>query len=161
MNYAVNVEEKRITVFIDGLCQPVNPGGIATYGFVVYEDGVKIHEEAKFVGKGEGFSNNVAEYSALLAALTWLIQHQITKKVEVRSDSRLLVNQMNGDWKVRKGLYKKVLEKIKPLLGKFEYIRFRWIPREENVEADLLSRKAYEEYCHTHGLAARYSDVPS
>lgn len=56
-------EAKRVTVYYDGACEPRNPRGVATYGFVIYKDGVKIGE-----GKGlaaepwsEGASNNVAE----------------------------------------------------------------------------------------------------
>ncbi|MEM0117687.1 MAG: ribonuclease HI [Conexivisphaerales archaeon] len=138
----------RITVYIDGLTEPINPGGVTTCAFVVYQDGKKIHEEKKFVGKGKGYSNNVAEYSALHAALHWLLEKGIRKNVEIRSDSRLLVNQMKGEWKVKGGLYVETYKRARTLADKFEDITFRWIPREQNQEADKLSRIAYDEYLH-------------
>lgn len=136
----------KTVVYIDGLTEPVNPGGAATYGLVIYQDGKKIYEEKKFIGEGEGFSNNVAEYSALIAALRWLMQKGIAEDIEIRSDSRLLVNQMNGLWKGRKGLYYDYYLKAKELRDSFRGIEFKWIPRERNREADRLSRQAYEEY---------------
>ena len=91
-------------------------------------------------------SNNVAEYAALCEALTFLVSKKlITISTEVRSDSRLLVNQMNGNWKVRKGFYVKKCLEAKNLAGQFERITFKWIPREDNEEADALSREAYSE----------------
>src|SRR5579875_891097 len=107
-------------VYIDGLTEPVNPGGITTYAFVVYREGKKVYEERKFVGSGKDFSNNVAEYSALYAALKWLIANGQTD------------------------------EKVKQLLSSFKNISFRWVPREENQEADRLSRLAYSEYIGKH-----------
>jgi ribonuclease HI len=137
-------------VYIDGLTEPVNPGGITTYAFVVYREGKKVYEERKFVGSGKDFSNNVAEYSALYAALKWLIANGQTDEVEIRSDSKLLVNQMRGEWEARKGLYIQTYEKVKQLLSSFKNISFRWVPREENQEADRLSRLAYSEYIGKH-----------
>jgi len=93
------------TSFIDGLCEPVNPGGVATYGLVVYDRNmVKVDEESKFVGKGDGMSNNVAEYSGLVALLEYLIQNDIECNVSVKLDSKLVVEQMTGNWKVKNGL---------------------------------------------------------
>ena len=89
-------------------------------------------------------SSNVAEYAALCAALEFLLtKKQEDSVIEVRSDSTLVVNQMSGKWKFRKGLYhEKYLEAVR-LCARFAKLRFRWIPREENEEADLLSREAY------------------
>ena len=89
-------------------------------------------------------SSNVAEYAALCEALGFLLtnKHQ-DSIIEVRSDSTLVVNQMSGKWKSRKGLYReKYLEAVR-LCARFPKLRFRWIPREENEEADGLSREAY------------------
>jgi len=96
-----------IVVYVDGLCEPVNPGGTATYGYVVRNDaGRDIARKSGVVGKGTGMSNNVAEYAALCEALRYLIREKMTLlPVEIRSDSRLLVNQMKGEWKFHKGLY--------------------------------------------------------
>jgi len=133
-----------IVVYIDGLAEPTNPG-IGSYGYVIYNDGIKVKEDGKFVG--EYVSNNMAEYSALCEALKTLLEMGLQHKpVIVRSDSKLLVNQMLGKWKTRDGLYiEKYREAIK-LAAKFPKITFEWIPREQNKEADSLSRKAYIEY---------------
>ncbi len=90
-------------------------------------------------------SNNVAEYAALCEALEFLLKKKREDStIEVRSDSTLVVNQMSGKWKLRKGLYReKYLEAIR-LRTQFAQLRFRWIPREDNEEADGLSREAYE-----------------
>ena len=59
---------------------------------------------------GDNVSNNYAEYSALVAALNELLHRGLTKDVTVKSDSKLLVYQMSGRWKKKKGGY---LEKYK------------------------------------------------
>ena len=83
------------TSFLDGLCEPSNPRGVATYGLVVYDNkGTKVHEESKFVGKGDGTSNNVAEYSGLVALLEYLIQNDVQGNISVRLDPKLVVKQV-------------------------------------------------------------------
>ena len=136
-----------IVVHVDGLCEPVNPGGTATYGYVIRNDGGRdIDRKSGIVGKGSGMSNNVAEYAALCEALRFLVKEKMTRlPIEIRSDSRLVVNQMKGKWKFRKGLYACKYSEAKDLTAQFDIITFRWIPREENKDADALSREAYSE----------------
>jgi ribonuclease HI len=66
-------------------------------------------------------------------------------KVEIKSDSQLIVNQLRGDYKVKAkriiSLYKQVLL----LKSKFQDIQIRWVPREKNREADRLTNKAYNK----------------
>src|SRR5438093_13198692 len=63
--------------------------------------------------------------------------HRSEKRLHPRSESD------EGKWKSRKGLYReKYLEAVR-LCARFAKLRFRWVPREENEEADLLSREAY------------------
>lgn len=136
-----------IEAYIDGLTQPYNPGGIATYGFIIYENGIKIFEEAKVIGKGPWTSNNLAEYSALINVLKFLSKkNKQEEEIIIKSDSKLLINQMNGKWKCHGGLYAEKYYEAKKILNKFKNIKFVWIPRELNKEADKLSKKAYEEY---------------
>jgi len=134
-----------IVVHVDGLCEPVNPGGIATYGYVIRNDaGTDIARKSGVVGKGPETSNNVAEYGALCEAFRFLIREKMTRlPIEIRSDSRLLVNQMKGEWKFHKGLYAQKYREANALAIQFDGVKFRWIPREENKEADALSREAY------------------
>ena len=136
-----------ISVYCDGLCEPVNPGGVATYGFAVFADGAMIHEETGVVGEGRSMSNNVAEYSGLCAALLWLLEKKLQQHAtKVFSDSRLLVNQMSGKWKSHEGLYVKWHVEAKRLSQEFTKLEFQWIPREKNGLADALSREAYARY---------------
>ena len=125
----------------------MNPGGIGTYGYVMMDDvGTVIVRKSGFVGRGLGISNNVAEYAALCEALRFLIKKNMTSQpIEVRSDSRLVVNQMKGDWKFHKGLYAQKYHEAKNLANQFRQLSFKWVPREQNQEADALSREAYRE----------------
>ena len=136
-------------IFIDGLAEPTNPG-IATYGYVVYRDGVEL-------GRGHGFdgdpaSNNHAEYAGLVAALR-AVEAEPDREIVVKSDSRMLVNQMTGAWKVSKkafrneeeGSYVEKYLEAKEAAKRFPRLVFQWIPRELNSEADELSRVAYRE----------------
>ena len=134
-----------MVVYVDGLCEPVNPGGTATYGYVIRNDaGRDVTRKSGVVGKGPEMSNNVAEYGALCEAFRFLIKEKMTwLPMEIRSDSRLLVNQMKGEWKFHKGLYAQKYRDAKALATQFDRVKFRWIPREENKEADALSREAY------------------
>ena len=131
---------------IDGLCEPVNPGGIATYGYVIrHAEGPLIARKAGFIGKGPQMSNNVAEYAALCEALDLLVRRDMADQViDVRSDSKLVINQMQGKWKFRQGLYEQKYLAAKHLASKFTRLSFHWVPREQNEEADLLTREAYE-----------------
>ena len=146
-----------IVVYIDGLCEPVNPGGVACWGFCIYKDGEKVFSGKGVIGEGFGMSNNLAEYTALVEALKELINRGWqNKEITVRSDSRLLVNQMTGWWSVHGGLYYPAYAEAVKLAQKFSKIFFVWVPREKNEEADALSREAYEEYCKTKGIKPKY-----
>ena len=136
-----------LRVFIDGSVEPTNPGGVGAVGIVVYKDGTRILRIGKVVGEGPTMSNNRAEYEALKEALQWLLAQGSTREhISVNSDSSLLVNQMQGKWKVKGGLFFTAYNEVKQLVRHFSNLSFNWIQREENEEADLLARKAYKEY---------------
>jgi len=132
-----------IKVYVDGLAEPKNPG-IASYGYVIYKNGRKIYEE--FGGLGEQ-TNNYAEYMALLKALEKLIALEMfDEKIVIKTDSLLVANQLNGRYKVRSYNLFSIYMRIMKLMSRFQDIRVDWIPREENKEADTLSRKGYVKY---------------
>jgi ribonuclease HI len=145
---------KMLVMNFDGLCEPINPKGIACYGFVIYKNGEKIHEEGGFIGAGmfgDDVSNNVAEYMALIKGLEWLIRNGMTDdEVIVYGDSRLIIYQLNNLYAVRAYRIIPLYERVQKLIPLFKKIIFKWIPREENVEADRLSRKAYNEFVRVH-----------
>ena len=77
-----------ITLFFDGLCRPKNPGGVATYGYVIYQDGKKVRSGSGVTGSGTGMTNNVAEYSALKHAAEWVGRHGGDDEIVIRGDSQ-------------------------------------------------------------------------
>ncbi|MEM2058914.1 MAG: ribonuclease HI family protein [Thermoproteota archaeon] len=138
-----------VKVYVDGLAEPTNPG-VGAYGYVIYRDEVKVKEKCGVLG--EHISNNYAEYSALVEALKELLQRGWKDdNVVVYSDSKLLVNQMTDLWSCRGGLYVERYLEAKRLAKNFKNIKFKWIPREENSEADSLTRRAYGEYIKSKG----------
>ena len=137
-----------LEIYFDGLCQPINPGGIACYAFVVKKGGTTIHSDYGVVGKpfSEDSTNNVAEYTALIKALQWLLKNDLgSEKVEIKSDSKLIVNQLTGDYKVKAKRIVTLYKQVLVLKSKFEDILITWVPREENREADRLTNKAYNK----------------
>lgn len=131
-----------VTVFVDGLSEPSNPG-TGTYGYVIYEEGKRLAEGWGLAGYN--VTSNYAEYTALVEALKKLKSLGLEGDILVKSDSKLLVGQMDGTWKVKGGVYVSKLKEAKDLLREFGFVRFEWIPREKNEEADLLTRVAYEK----------------
>ncbi len=134
-----------ITIYFDGLCYPKNPGGVAAYGYLVFRDDNMIDRGSRAIGEGIGMTNNVAEYEGLLAASQWLKNKGITERIIFKGDSKLVINQLKGEWKISSATSKKYVPKIKELL-KGRDVSFIWVPRDENEEADKLSRMAYEDY---------------
>jgi len=132
-----------VTVYIDGLAEPKNPG-TGTYGYVIYDGQKKLAEGSGLAGYD--VTSNYAEYTALEEALSELKALGVEGDVLVKSDSQLLVGQMTGAWKVKGGMYLEKLKSAKDLLREFGSVRFEWIPREQNQEADLLTRLAYEKH---------------
>jgi ribonuclease HI len=139
-----------IVVYFDGLCEPKNPGGIATYGVVVKKEGKIIFE-----GSGLAYakpwtdeaSNNVAEYSALIHALEWLRKNEMqASPIIVRGDSRLIINQMRGVFKVKARRIFALHERASKLLSEFKNLHLEWVDRSRNAEADRLSRFAYHKF---------------
>lgn len=137
-----------IEVYFDGLCQPINPGGISCYAFIVKSDGRIIHSDYGVAAKpfSEESTNNVAEYTALAKALQWLLANNLnSKKVEIKSDSQLVVNQATGDYKVKARRILPLFKQVLFLKTKFQDIQIIWIPRDKNREADRLTNKAYNK----------------
>jgi ribonuclease HI len=139
-----------IEVWIDGLCEPKNPGGTACYGYVIKRDGETVDKDYGVIGTGEGMTNNVGEYTALIRALEKIRSLELIKeKIIVRSDSKLVAFAMGIDpstgrsWKIKGPHVLPLFDKAKTLARGMD-ITFKWIPREENKEADELSRIAYE-----------------
>ena len=142
-----------VLVYFDGACEPTNPKGIATYGYVIYKDSRKITEGYGLAAEPFSWksSNNVAEYTAMIKALQYLVENNYTKeRVIVRGDSQLTIRQMQDIYEVRAERIIPLYNKAQWLVKNFSNLRFEWVPREDNEEADNLSHKAYEEYLDSH-----------
>jgi probable phosphoglycerate mutase len=137
--FSDDVSEAGIVAYIDGGSRG-NPGP-AGYG-VRFEapDGQPIKELRDAIGIA---TNNVAEYRGLLAALQWALEHGY-RRVQVRSDSQLLVRQMGGKYKVRHPGLQPLYERAQRLRAQFEDVRFEHVRRAENTHADRLANEAMD-----------------
>jgi ribonuclease HI len=125
---------------IDGASRG-NPGP-ASYAVVLRDPAGKVILE---LGKKFGRdTNNVAEYYALLAALDYATTHGITA-LRVRSDSELLVRQMQGRYKVKSPDLKPLYERASKLVRQIAYFVVEHIPREMNRDADALANLALDQ----------------
>lgn len=137
----------KIEVWCDGICEPINPGGIGAIGVIVKRNGEVIHIISKVIGEGKNMSNNVAEYTALKEALDYLKNNgYCNSNIYVYGDSKLVIEQMSGHWAIKNGLYKDIALVTQILAKSFNNITFSWIPREQNIDADTLTRNAYAIY---------------
>lgn len=137
------MNEELVTIKCDGLCEP-NPCGYGCYGWVANgEQGEELAKDSGCVGSGEGITNNVAEYQAVIRALMWAYRR---KKFHVRilTDSQLVVNQINGLWSCNAVTLRPLLDRVRRAQSHFD-ATFEWIPREQNEEADTLSKYAYKQ----------------
>jgi ribonuclease H / adenosylcobalamin/alpha-ribazole phosphatase len=117
-----------------------NPGP-AGYGAVVYApDGTVLAERAASLGVA---TNNVAEYSGLIAGLE-TARDLGASRVTARMDSRLVVEQMSGRWKVKHPDMKPLAQRAAALVGEFDRVDFEWVPRAENSHADRLANEAMD-----------------
>jgi ribonuclease HI len=103
-------------------------------------DGKKILELAKNIGRE---TNNVAEYFALLAALDYAALHGIAS-LRIRSDSELLVRQMQGVYKVKSPDLKPLQERAAKLARQLQYFAIEHVRRELNKDADALANVALD-----------------
>ena len=123
-----------------------NPG-VAGYGALVRDgaSGAVLIELAEPLGLA---SNNVAEYSGLLAGLRAAAEIDTSARVHVRMDSKLVVEQMSGRWKVKHEDMRRLAGEVREVLREIEAaggsVVFEWIPRERNKAADLLSNEAMD-----------------
>jgi ribonuclease HI len=136
-----------VRVYCDGLCEP-NPGGLATYGFVIEEQKEascrEVHRGKGMAARGVGATNNVAEYIAAIQALKWLANEDRTGvSVVLYSDSQLLVNQLSGTWRVKSAQIRPLWSEAHDLLNRFVNSHAEWVPREQNELADQLSVEMY------------------
>lgn len=129
-----------IIAFIDGGARG-NPGP-AGYGVHIEDaSGKTIAELSEYLGHQ---TNNVAEYSGLIAALEYAVKHQ-HPALKVVSDSELLVKQMRGIYKVKSPELKVLYDKTRPLIRRLESFEVRHVLRAQNKDADRLANAAMDK----------------
>jgi probable phosphoglycerate mutase len=129
-----------IRAYIDGGARG-NPGP-AGFGVRIEDaDGLLLGELHGGLGIA---TNNVAEYSALLAALTWAIEHG-HREVQIRADSELLVKQMRGEYRVKHPGLQPLAARARLLVARLDDVGFQHVRREQNKEADRLSNLGMDE----------------
>ncbi|MCD6501376.1 IMP dehydrogenase [bacterium] len=128
-----------IVLYTDGASRG-NPGHSAIGVVALSADGRKIEQISRYIGRA---TNNIAEYSALIAALELAVKLS-AKRIEIRSDSLLLVRQMNGRYRVKSPKLRGLWERANELSAHFERCVFKHIPRTKNVEADKLANEALD-----------------
>jgi ribonuclease HI len=131
---------QKVFIYVDGSCSG-NPGEGGAGAVIKDEQGRTISRIKKYLGS---VTNNRAEYEALIAGLQEA-QRLGMREVEVYLDSELVVNQVNGAYRVRDATLKTLEGEVKRQLGCFARVVIRHIPREENREADRLAREAVRD----------------
>lgn len=131
---------RRVIVEADGGSRG-NPGP-AGYGAVVRDaaTGEVLAERAAGIGRA---TNNVAEYRGVIAGLAAAVELGAAA-VDVRLDSKLIVEQMSGRWKVKHPDMKPLAAEVAALVRRFGSASFRWVPRERNTYADRLANEAMD-----------------
>lgn len=135
------------TANFDGACEPRNPGGWGGWGFVIHTPaGDELLAAGGLLPKGPSMTNNVAEYTAALECVrAWIrlrAEHGLEGPLALRGDSKLVVEQMCGRWRVKQGAYVAVYQELRGLLDStLVDVSWTWIPREQNARADELSKQ--------------------
>jgi len=143
MFFDLNIMTKEITkIYSDGATEGQNGklGSVSHVGLGVYIPDYKVWEY-KYT---KGISNNEAEFKALLYAMKLAIKLKI-KNAIFYMDSRIVANRCNGRRPSNKNTnvrMNKFQDQVYALKHNFTFLKFKWIPREQNTQADILSKRA-------------------
>ena len=132
---------KQVVIYADGASRG-NPGSAAIGVTIKDKRGKLITFISQRIGRA---TNNQAEYRAIIAALEEAIRLGV-KQVEIKTDSELVVKQINGEYRVKKVTLKPLYQQVKQLQGSLEGFTITHIPRQQNTEADKLANKALNGY---------------
>ncbi|MDD4151044.1 MAG: ribonuclease HI family protein [Candidatus Gracilibacteria bacterium] len=130
----------KVKIFTDGGSRG-NPGNAGIGVYITDEHGNEIEKRYKNLGIK---TNNEAEYTAVHLAVNRAIEIG-AKEISLFADSKLVVSQLNGEWKIKEERLKEIKKSIDELIINSSIkISFTWIPREQNKEADRLSNVAMD-----------------
>ncbi len=123
----------------DGACRG-NPGASAIGVILKTSTGQVVKTVCRAIGN---MTNNQTEYHAVIAALEEALKLGATE-LSLNADSELVVKQLNGQYRVKNPGLEPLYARVKTLEAKFKSVKYRYIPRERNREADALANKAFE-----------------
>jgi ribonuclease HI len=138
----------KLFIFTDGGSRG-NPGNAAIGGVVFDDNKSVLYEFSKFIGTA---TNNEAEYSALLEILEWLVDgtNKFASDIDeviIHLDSKLIVEQINKNWKIKEPRLREFALKCWIIIEKLPFsVRLTHVAREKNKEADLLVNQALDAY---------------
>jgi ribonuclease HI len=138
---------RKIIVYVDGGSRG-NPGPAAIGVLFCNEKGICFKKFSEYLGK---MTNNEAEYKAAIFALKKfksIFGKKLAKEteIEIRSDSELLVNQMNGKYKILEENLQPLFLELWNLRLDFKKVKFKLIPRKKNKEADKLVNQTLNSF---------------
>jgi ribonuclease HI len=145
----------RLIVNCDGAARG-NPGPAGIGVLVTDEEGRTVAEIAEGIGPA---TNNVAEYRAAIAGLRAAAERG-ARAVLLRSDSRLLVEQLSGRFRVKNARLVRLHEEARALARNFDHVTFEHVPRELNAEADRLANAGIDGWLAGEGRDWRPPDPP-
>lgn len=128
-------------VYCDGAARG-NPGPAGLGVYITEDNGTLVREIARGLGET---TNNVAEYSALVAGLEWCVANGVDA-VQVRADSDLVVKQMNGVYKVKAKNLIRLHKRARELATALSQVTFEHVRREFNKDADRLANLGVDEW---------------
>jgi ribonuclease HI len=131
---------KSVQMWTDGGSRS-NPGPAAV-GIVIKEGGAVVFEAGEFLG--HSVSNNQAEYQALYRGLSQAKKMQASS-IQCYLDSQLVVEQVNGRFKVKDAGLREWWSKVQELLKSFEAWQVAYVPRAQNAHADKLVNQVLDE----------------
>jgi ribonuclease HI len=130
-----------LKIYTDGASRK-NPGPSA-YAFIFVRGEETIYSTSKYLGTQ---TNNTAEYTAVIEALKKAVEYT-RWKVEVYSDSELIINQINGEWRIKDGHLKDLHNQINTQITNFKEVKFFHVSRENKFikEADKLCNECLDK----------------
>jgi len=135
--------QSKYKIQFDGACRG-NPSNIIGMGAILYDPDNKVVDTSSRKYEIEDGTNNVAEYLSLIDGLR-LAQKYRVKNILVEGDSQLIINQINGKYKINSSKLLVYYKVVISLIESFDHIEFQHIRREFNKEADQLANKALDE----------------
>ena len=117
-----------------------NPGPAGIGVVLTDENGDVIGEIARGIGET---TNNVAEYSAVIAGLELALSRGVTD-LSIAVDSELVVNQLQGSWKIKNERLRALAVKARALMNRFPSASIKHVPREQNAGADRLANQGMD-----------------